>query len=452
VFISKIELRNVRCFSEAPIVLGENKQSLMITGNNGSGKSAILRSIGMGLCDEISAGSLLRELEGDFIKNDNEQDENATITIELKKYSSNVTYKIVTEIKTRPKLIYEYVEQKIYKKNNNRWIKLKEIHDFEWDRIFITAYGAGLRTEGTEGYFQYFSPDAIYTLFKYSHPLQNPEIAWRRIKEVASNAGGMSARKLRNQIDKEISTLLVSILGLNINDKITLESNGIFVYSEYWGKQALGTLGDGYKGVINLVLDILSWELLHKNNDKILNEEETPKKMAWRPLGETKRLTGIVMIDEIEKHLHPKMQRKIIRQLTEEFPRIQFIISTHSPLCVSGTADTKKSPFKIYSTYRHNNKKKIKENNIPYGLSADEIFIKYFGLTATINTKMEDDLDEYRELYFKRNKDAKQKKRESTLRRKLSKDYPDNFALEESKLLKNDIQNSLNQIIKKYKV
>jgi predicted ATP-binding protein involved in virulence len=41
---------------------------------------------------------------------------------------------------------------------------------------------------------------------------------------------------------------------------------------------------------------------------------------------------GIVIIDEIDLHLHPRWQRKIVRKLTEVFPKLQFIITTHSPL------------------------------------------------------------------------------------------------------------------------
>jgi predicted ATP-binding protein involved in virulence len=41
---------------------------------------------------------------------------------------------------------------------------------------------------------------------------------------------------------------------------------------------------------------------------------------------------GIVIIDEIDLHLHPRWQRKIVRKLTEIFPKVQFIITTHSPL------------------------------------------------------------------------------------------------------------------------
>ncbi len=44
---------------------------------------------------------------------------------------------------------------------------------------------------------------------------------------------------------------------------------------------------------------------------------------------------GIVLIDEIEMHLHPKWQRKIISGLKETFPNIQFIVSTHSPQVLS---------------------------------------------------------------------------------------------------------------------
>ncbi len=44
---------------------------------------------------------------------------------------------------------------------------------------------------------------------------------------------------------------------------------------------------------------------------------------------------GIVLIDEIDLHLHPKWQRKIVTKLIEIFPNVQFIITTHSPLVLN---------------------------------------------------------------------------------------------------------------------
>ena len=50
-------------------------------------------------------------------------------------------------------------------------------------------------------------------------------------------------------------------------------------------------------------------------------------------------LTGIVMIDEIDAHLHVSLQKKILSFLTSSFPRVQFIVTTHSPFVVSSVKD-----------------------------------------------------------------------------------------------------------------
>ena len=50
-------------------------------------------------------------------------------------------------------------------------------------------------------------------------------------------------------------------------------------------------------------------------------------------------LTGIVMIDEIDAHLHVSIQKKILSFLTNAFPKVQFIVTTHSPFVVSSIKD-----------------------------------------------------------------------------------------------------------------
>lgn len=74
-------------------------------------------------------------------------------------------------------------------------------------------------------------------------------------------------------------------------------------------------LSDGEKGIISLVADIAyRMALLNPNLlDKVL---ETP---------------GVVLIDEIDLHLHPSWQKKIMNSLMDIFPNVQFIVTTHSP-------------------------------------------------------------------------------------------------------------------------
>ena len=43
---------------------------------------------------------------------------------------------------------------------------------------------------------------------------------------------------------------------------------------------------------------------------------------------------GMVLIDEMDVHLHPKWQRQVVRDLKETFPRIQFVCTSHSPFII----------------------------------------------------------------------------------------------------------------------
>ncbi len=83
-------------------------------------------------------------------------------------------------------------------------------------------------------------------------------------------------------------------------------------------------LSDGYQDVIGIVSDIAyRMAILNPNlGEDIL--DKTP---------------GIVLIDEIEVHLHPRWQQKILNGLKDIFPSVQFIVTTHSPMIVGSTLE-----------------------------------------------------------------------------------------------------------------
>lgn len=74
-------------------------------------------------------------------------------------------------------------------------------------------------------------------------------------------------------------------------------------------------LSDGEKGIISMVADI-AYRMALLNPNLLDNVLETP---------------GIVLIDEVDLHLHPSWQKEVIRDLMNIFPNIQFIVTTHSP-------------------------------------------------------------------------------------------------------------------------
>lgn len=408
-YISKIRLENVRCFSNETIELGVSHPSLLIAGNNGAGKSAILRSIAMGLCDEASAGGLLRELPGDFIQTDKPD---ATIEIEFTEEDGEKWF-ILTELKLYEKLNFERVEQRYYKNVVNKdeevsWQK------FPWEKLFIAGYGAGLRTDGTEDYDQYFSGDAVYTLFKYSQTLQNPELAWRRLESVEESP------ERKKRINEDISKTLHDVLDLDADRTVKLEPNGIFIVRNQQRKDdlesedeivELGSVGDGYRAITTLILDLLSWQFLMQNKD-----HEQQKK--WEELA-IDGIKGIVIIDEIEKHLHPLLQRRIIKHLYDKFPKVQFIISTHSPLCVSGVSDARDGHWKIITSHVIDGQYKLTEKPVPSGLRADQVLVEYFDLPTTVSLEVEKTISEYQELFSKKDKISDDNTRLQELEKKL---------------------------------
>ena len=456
-YITKLTLEHVRCYEGVEINLEkeDGHYSLMLAGNNGSGKSAILRSIAMGLCDQISAGSLLRELQGDFVrKQKGEKERTASITIDLKD-NNDKRFKIRTEITTNSSLGFEWVEQYLSSSGSDEKV---ELEDFPWNKIFVTAYGAGLRTEGTEDYGQYFAADAVYSLFKYSHPMQNPELIWRRLIEVAESSvhDNKEIPAAKTKVIEKIQEVLLTILNLSsksddsINNNVFLENNGIYIESE-WGKQELSALGDGYRGLTTMIMDILSWQLLMKNNKIILKELENNKPGVWLPLDIKKDCKGIVIIDEIEKHLHPKLQRLVVEKLKEVFPKIQFIISSHSPLCVAGTADAEEH-YKVYRTLSENGKNRVKEwvDGLS-GLRTDQI-LEHFFQVPYINEATLSDLENYSRLYLRNESEkelvGEEKNDFNALKKKLSKTALALLLERESKLL-NEAIDSESEIIRK---
>lgn len=60
-----------------------------------------------------------------------------------------------------------------------------------------------------------------------------------------------------------------------------------------------------------------------------------------------KLINGIVLVDEIDKHLHIKLQKEILPRLIDIFPNIQFIVSSHSPFFGLGLEEYKKIPFRM---------------------------------------------------------------------------------------------------------
>ncbi|ASI36860.1 hypothetical protein A0126_18775 (plasmid) [Exiguobacterium sp. N4-1P] len=97
----------------------------------------------------------------------------------------------------------------------------------------------------------------------------------------------------------------------------------------------------------------------------------------------------VVLIDELENHLHPSMQREILPKLLETFPNAQFVISTHSPFVINSVNDCK-----VYAL-KYNNENMINSHELDFDTNsgdAFEILKEVLGVSVTMPIWMEKEL------------------------------------------------------------
>jgi predicted ATP-binding protein involved in virulence len=97
---------------------------------------------------------------------------------------------------------------------------------------------------------------------------------------------------------------------------------------------------------------------------------------------------GIVLIDEVDLHLHPEWQKNIAERLCATFPNIQFIITTHSPLVIN-SINTKH--IRIINI--ENNKANIIEGDYSYGLPVSIILEDVMGISSELPKEIKERLD-----------------------------------------------------------
>jgi predicted ATP-binding protein involved in virulence len=140
---------------------------------------------------------------------------------------------------------------------------------------------------------------------------------------------------------------------------------------------SLNQLSDGEKNMIAMVGDIARrLSMANPNLDNPLEGD------------------GIVMIDEVDLHLHPNWQQRILVSLEEAFPNIQFIVTTHSPQVLT----TVKSECIQGLTYENDNLK-IQKFDFSLGAKSHELLYQILGISERPqNIEIVKDLNRYLEL------------------------------------------------------
>ena len=381
-FISEIDIGKLYHLSDIKIRLNsEKRQHLLLTGKNGSGKTSLLLKIEKFL-KAINDGNLIKVLE-DYprwineaeLKMNSASNENERFKAEkdykqclgfLEKYSDGVKvlfndYSGIERVYHNGNFIMAYFPAE----RKAKFVQPKGVEDVKLAESYSIDRDAG------------------NVLLKYMVHLKTQQA-------YARNEGDeVVAQRIQRWFERFESALRILLDEESIHLEYDYRKYDFKIKQNGREPFTFNELSDGYSSVIYIISDLI----LRMDKNWLLGEEISQYDYQ-----------GIVLIDELETHLHIELQKKILPFLTKFFPRIQFIVTTHSPYILNSVSNTK-----AYDLER-----RVELDNLS-AFSSEDLAEGYFEADE-YSDELKKQLERYDELYLKKELSEEERAERAELR------------------------------------
>lgn len=312
IFISHISIEKVRHLKDIDICLSDReKKHLIITGKNGSGKTSLLNSIAVFLNSITSSNDPMQAMRGleldeknlQFYLNKNGSEDEIRQTKERIAQFNNIISNSTGGVMLKMSRPLEDIRPLF---DQGQFV----VAYYRADRIFKAQVPRHVeKVQLKNGYKIQETPREDFV--KYLLDLKMTQAL------AATNGKHEKAERIKNWFDN-FEKLLRKIFE---DDSVLLEFDEDtfqFHICEN-GREPFdfNTLSSGYAAILDIVVDLI-----------IRMENQLNRSFDFS-------VQGVVLIDEIETHLHLELQKKVLELLTTVFPNIQFIVSTHSPFILN---------------------------------------------------------------------------------------------------------------------
>lgn len=358
--IDRVE--NIRLFAETPTfdgqlphLEGDNGQWIVLVGENGVGKTTLLRALALALTPSAIASKLLDE-RLPMLRNGAEG--HVAITLNAGSLS------VVVRRDDRTELVED--------RSSNTTI-----------RPWVVGYGVRRgNARGEKDREPEVGPiGELHTLFDRPASLHNA-VKW--LNDLDASVLREQKKGHQDGPRKAIWSAVVHALKelLGITSIEVIEGGLVLVDHPQWGRVRLDALSDGYLTTAGWLIDMIARWI---DRQQELDEPVGP--------GLLRKMNGFVLIDEIDLHLHPMWQLRIIDDVRRLFPKLSFIVTTHNPLTLHGARRGE-----VFVMRRNGARIELVQRDIRPGDNVDRVLLEQFGVKHTFDQETRDLLDRHRAL------------------------------------------------------
>ena len=336
-YISQVTLKNIRGFSDLQFDLVREDDTYagwtVFTGDNGSGKSTLLKAIAIGLTGSDTARALQPSVHGwirdgaedeAFIHLDIVQSADDDAVVKKGRLPPQFPAKLTLTNGGKEPTLHAPMHAPIPAGKQPKYsTPERTIWSVDAKGWFSCGYGPFRRVFGASPLAtrQMVAPttERFVTMFQEAASLEEVDQWLRDLKHKELEGRAAEREQLALLLEIMRDDLLPNQLTVD-----RVDSDGLWLQDRTGVHLAWGEMSDGYRATLALLADILR-HLINVYGISGLSGKGPDGKVCIQR-------SGVVLIDEVDAHLHPEWQREIGFWLKRHFPYIQFLVTTHSPI------------------------------------------------------------------------------------------------------------------------
>ena len=340
-YVSKIRMQNFRCYTD--FTMRFSPGVTVIVAENGKGKTAILDGLAITMAPYLAAfpGIKARNFQSNDVRMVLDAPA-AQEALQVRRMKYLLPVVLETEVMADDGKAYSWKRELKTVKGKTSSVSAKFVSDYGRkvaealnqpgdEKIILPVLGyygtsrmwndstllkrKNVDLSRSSGYVECLEPSGSYNTFaqwfryatesalEYDHVIAEKNLKTKNPYRVILNA-----------INKAIITCIQSMGWTDL--KYSFAAQNLLICHPEMGELPLEAMSDGARSVISMAADI-AYRMARLNPD--MGEEVTLK------------TSGVILIDEVDMHLHPSWQQTVVNDLVKAFPKVQFIVTTHSP-------------------------------------------------------------------------------------------------------------------------